>query len=102
MDHAVDIDGEQDAAAEPTLAELATILGRLVEYVWKRQTTKRIALRRKRLDALRGLISRIGLLLILTTQLVARWIRRAVATALPETVRRCRHLHHPPQTWAAP
>lgn len=99
MDHAIDIDGEQDAAAD---AELVAMLGRLVEYVWKRGTAKRIALRRERLDALRGLISRIGLLLLLATQLVVRWAGRVADTAAPAAVRPPRHLHHPPQAWAAP
>ncbi|URW74840.1 hypothetical protein M9980_09700 [Sphingomonas donggukensis] len=102
MDRAVDIDGGQDLAAKAELSELAAMLGRLVEYVWKRAATKRIALRRERLDALRGLISRIALLMVLTTQMVVQLIRGTTDTAAPVSARPPRHLHHPPQAWAAP
>lgn len=102
MDRAVDIDGEQDVAAEAELSALAAMLGKLVEYVWKRESASRIALRRERLDALRGLMSLIVLWLGFATQLVARWIGRAVDTIGSATVRSSRHLHHPPQAWAAP
>lgn len=102
MDYAVDIDGEQGVAAEAGLSELAAMLGRLVEYVWKRTTTARIALRRKRLDALRGLISRIGVLLFLAARLIAEWTRLAASKAEPRIARPRHHLEHPPQAWAAP
>lgn len=102
MDRAVDIDGRQDVAAEAELSELAAMLGQLVEYVWKRATAKRIALRRERLDALHGLISRIALLMVLTTQMVVQLIRGTTDTAAPVSARAPRHLHHPPQAWAAP
>lgn len=102
MNRAVDIDGGQDVAAEAELSELAAMLGKLVEYVWKRATAKRIALRRERLDALRGLISRIALLMVLATQLIVQLIRGTADTAAPVSARAPRHLHHPPQAWAAP
>ena len=77
MDHAINIDGEQGGAAEPNLLGLAAMFDRLIENVWKRKARARIAFRRRHIDALCGLISRIALLLLLATRLIARWIRGA-------------------------
>lgn len=102
MDRAVDIDGGQSVAAQAELSEFAAMLGRLVEYAWKRESASRVALRRERVDAQRGLMSLIALWLDFAAQLVAQWIGCAVDTIRSATVRSSRHLRHPPQAWAAP
>ncbi len=103
MEHPVAIDDEQEVAATtPLPGDVIAMIGRLIEYVAGRVMAARRAIRRAALDALRALVSQIVLMLILAARLIVRWAAVAVLDVRRDGARADRHLHHPPQAWAAP
>ena len=103
MDHAVNIDGEQGAAARLALPDdVIAMIGRLIEYAAGRVMAARRAIQCAALDALRAIVSQIALMLILAVRLIVRWAGVSAFEVRQAGARAERHLHHPPQAWAAP
>ncbi|KQN76532.1 hypothetical protein [Sphingomonas sp. Leaf62] len=103
MDHPVAIDDEQEVTATPPLPDdLMAMVVRLIEYAARRVMTARRAIRQAAMDVLRALVSQTALMLILTAQLTVRWTEVAAVDDRLDGDRADRHLHHPPQAWAAP
>ena len=102
MDHRIGIDDEREAATLPLSDDLMAMIGRLIEYAANRVMAARRAVRRAALDALHALVSHIALMLILLARLIVQWA--GVAAGEDRHGGGCaeRHLHHPPQAWAAP
>lgn len=102
MDHRIAIDDEQDAATLPLSNDVMAMIGRLIEYAAGRVMAARRATRRAALEALRILVSHVALMLILAVRLIVRWAWGATDEERHRVGRAERHLHHPPQAWAAP
>ena len=102
MDHQIGIVEEQEAATLPLSDDVMAMIGRLIEYAAGRVMAARRAIRCAALDALRALVSHIALMLILLSRLIVRWAGVAAGDDRHGGGRAERHLHHPPQAWAAP
>lgn len=103
MEHPVAIDDEQEGAATtPLPGDVMAMIGRLIGYVAGRVMAARQAIWRAALDVLGTLVSQIVLLLILAARLIVRWAGVAAFDVRQDGARAERHLHHPPQAWAAP
>lgn len=84
------------------LGDVIAMMGRLIEYAAGRVMAARRAIRCAALDALRVIVSQIALMLILAVRLIVRWAGVAASDARQAGARAERHLHRPPQNWAAP
>lgn len=103
MDHPVAINDEQEVAATPPLPDdVMAMVVRLIEYAAGRVMKARCAIRQAAMDVLHALVSQTALILILTAQLMVRLTEVAAVDGRQDGDRAERHLHHPPQAWAAP
>lgn len=103
MNHPVAINDEQEVAATPPLPDdVMAMVVRLIEYAAGRVMKARCAIRQAAMDVLRALVSQAALMLILAARLIVRWAEVSAVDAQRDGDRAERHLHHPPQAWAAP
>ncbi len=92
---------EQDAT--PWIdGDTVAMLGMLIEHLADRAMAAHRDRRRKHLIGLFRMISAIVVLLIMAVRTVMALVARAAKTLCVVVHRAERHLHHPPQIWAAP
>ena len=102
MDSLADIRDDQTVVSTFSMSGTSLLAIRDILSAIMMLIPDRVALRRGSLGRLRQIASLFVFALALVERFALAWRERLAATTLEIVAQTQRHLHHPPQSWAAP